>query len=162
MIAGRSGWKFQSEQALEEFIWLHLEPLLGLQPLSRQYYSNNQVCDILAVGANRQLTILELKNAEDRYIVQQLTRYYSNLLAEKPFPEQVDYSLPIRLLAIAPTFHSHNLIDREFSRLELELWLFNVLREQERFCFELRLFNTRQIWRLSIPCITASATDAVG
>jgi RecB family endonuclease NucS len=43
------------------------------------------VCDILAIDAQHQLHILELKNSEDRYLIQQLTRYYANLQEVKPF-----------------------------------------------------------------------------
>ncbi|NES65022.1 MAG: DUF91 domain-containing protein, partial [Okeania sp. SIO2D1] len=54
--------------------------LLGLNVLDRQYIINNQRCDILAVDSHKKLVILELKNVEDRGIVQQLTRYYDALL----------------------------------------------------------------------------------
>lgn len=156
--ANVTGWRFPSEQALEDFVWAHLEALMELKPLARQHYSSNQVCDILAVDSvgfasasrNRHLTIIELKNTEDRYIVQQLTRYYSTLLNEKPFLEQVDYSLPIRLITIAPTFHLHNRIDREYSRLNIELWSFDILSQADGYCFELGQLDEPQFQRLTI------------
>jgi RecB family endonuclease NucS len=114
------GWEFSSELALENFIWERLKDLLQLKPFQRQYAVMGEVCDILALTPERQLVILELKNTEDRYIIQQLTRYYANLLEEKPFPESIDYEKPIRLIAIAPTFHRHNHIDRQYSRLTFE------------------------------------------
>lgn len=80
-----TGWHFASEAALEKFAWEHLQALLGLTPLKRQHNSNGEICDILAVSPDKALTIVELKNVEDRYLIQQLTRYYANLLAEKPF-----------------------------------------------------------------------------
>ena len=68
-----------------------METLLELKPLKRQYYIKGQYCDILAIGKNKELIILELKIAEDRYVVQQLTSYYHSLLEEKPFFDQIDY-----------------------------------------------------------------------
>lgn len=98
-----SGWEFASEAALEDFVWANLESFLGLTPLKQQYPCLGEICDILAVNKNKQLVILELKNTEDRYVVQQLTRYYENLLEVKPFQENIDYDNPIRLVAIAPS-----------------------------------------------------------
>ena len=70
-----SGWEFESETILEDFVWANLQQLLGLIPLKRQYRVSGQICDIVAVDENKRLVVLELKNGEDRYIVQQLTRY---------------------------------------------------------------------------------------
>jgi RecB family endonuclease NucS len=70
-----SGWVFGSEALLEDFVWSNLQPLFGLTPLKRQYYCNNEVSDILAIDDRGGLVILELKNVEDRYLIQQLTRY---------------------------------------------------------------------------------------
>ena len=72
-------WEFINEVALEDFLWDNLEILWGLIPLQRQWNINGQICDILALDKNRGLVILELKNNEDRYILQQLTLYYSNI-----------------------------------------------------------------------------------
>ena len=130
------GWEFSSELALEVFIWERLEDLLQLQPFQRQYAVMGEVCDILALTPERQLVILELKNTEDRYIIQQLTRYYANLLEEGPFPDSIDYEKPIRLIAIAPTFHRHNYIDRQYSRLTFEFVRVKVTRS-EQFYLEL-------------------------
>jgi len=78
-----SGWEFASELALEDFVWENLDKLFKLIPLKRQHPEKGEYCDILAIDNNKQLTIIELKNAEDRYLVQQLTRYYDNLVDEK-------------------------------------------------------------------------------
>jgi len=43
----------------------------------RQHYINGNYCNILALGEQRNLVIIELKNDDDRYVVQQITRYYS-------------------------------------------------------------------------------------
>lgn len=156
-VPKNTSWKFQSEQQLEDFVWDNLEPLLGLTPLARQHYSSSQICDILAVDARRQLVVIELKNDEDRYIVQQLTRYYSALRQEKPFAAQVDYRLPIRLMAIAPTFHAHTLIDREYSRLELELLRFEVIPRTAGFRFELRQWDEKRALVFDIPALFHSS-----
>jgi RecB family endonuclease NucS len=133
-----SGWEFVSEAALEKFIWENLKQLLGASPLKQQYISSGEICDILAVDDDKGLIILELKNVEDRYLIQQLTRYYSNLLAEKPFPQEVDYSRSVRLIAIAPSYHRHNLIDKEYSQLNFELLQFSVDRNERNFYFHLQ------------------------
>lgn len=141
-------WQFISEATLEEVVWQNLNAL-NLSPLSRQHYIQNQVCDILATDANRQLIIIELKNSEDRYLLPQLTRYYSAIVAEQPFQEHVDYTLPIRLVAIAPTFHAHNLIDRDYSRLDFELLTFSVVQTAD--VFELQLVYLGDSQTFSIP-----------
>jgi len=129
-------WQFDSELSLEDFVYAHLLKLLDLKPLARQFRLDSQVCDLLALSPQRQLVILELKNTEDRYIVQQLTRYYSAIVAHKPFTDEVDYSLPIRLVAIAPSFHPHNFVDRQYNQLPFEFFTFQVQfqAEQLQFC----------------------------
>jgi RecB family endonuclease NucS len=134
------GWEFSSELALEDFIWEHLEHLLQFKPFQRQYAVMGEICDILALTPEQQLVILELKNTEDRYIIQQLTRYYANLLEEKPFSENIDYEKPVRLIAIAPTFHRHNYIDRQYSRLIFEFIEVKVT-QADRFYLELHQEN---------------------
>jgi RecB family endonuclease NucS len=133
-----SGWEFVSEAALEKFIWANLKQLFGVTPLKQQYICNGEICDILAVDNDKRLVILELKNVEDRYLIQQLTRYYANLLEEKPFPQEVDYSRSARLIAIAPSYHRHNLIDGEYSQLNFELLQFSIIRDEEGFHFLLQ------------------------
>ncbi|MBC6435444.1 hypothetical protein FM036_38660 [Nostoc sp. HG1] len=64
---------------------------------------------IFSIEGNKQLVVLELKNAEDRYIVQQLTRYYDALKEVKPLEDEIDYQQPISLIAIKPNFHRDNL-----------------------------------------------------
>ncbi len=157
MLAGAAlrktgySWEFASEAALEDFVWDNLQQLSGLIPLKRQYAVKGEICDILALNETRQLVILELKNTEDRYIVQQLTRYYDNLLDEKPFPEQIDYSLPVRLVAIAPSFHRHNLIDRKHTKLIVDFLLFTVAHINQDFHLQLQDIDTNQIWSIPIP-----------
>ncbi|WP_310429936.1 endonuclease NucS domain-containing protein [Chamaesiphon sp. VAR_48_metabat_135_sub] len=118
--------EFKSEAELEKFVYGHLDELLALQPIAKQYRVNGDICDILAVDDRQQLSIIELKNVEDRYIVQQLTRYYESLIEEKPFSNLINYENEIRLIAITPSFHQHNLIDRKHTRLEIEFWSFDI------------------------------------
>ena len=94
--------------------------MLGLKTIKRQYTVSEQRCDIIAVDKDRSLTVLELKNGEDRYIVQQLTRYYHALLESKPLADRVNYDRPVRLIAIAPRFHRDNFTDRRYSQLNLQ------------------------------------------
>lgn len=152
MFEGNTDWKFQSEFYLEDFVSQTIEPLLNLKQLARQYYLNNQVCDLLAVTQERQLTIVELKNIEDRYIIQQLTRYYEAVREYQPFSEKVNYQLPIRLIAIAPQLHQHNLIDQKYSQLSFELFTFRILATRaDSFYFELSDLDGKQKIRLDIP-----------
>jgi RecB family endonuclease NucS len=133
-----SGWEFVSEAALEKFIWANLTQLFGLTPLKQQYICNGEISDILALDDDKGLVVLELKNAEDRYLIQQLTRYYANLLEEKPFSQEIDYSRLVRLIAIAPSYHRHNLIDKKYSHLSFELLEFSIINEEEDFHFLLQ------------------------
>lgn len=60
-----TGWEFVSEEAVEDFVEAHLESLLGLTLIKRQFTVNEQRCDIIAVDENKQLVVVELKNSED-------------------------------------------------------------------------------------------------
>lgn len=148
-----AGWEFPSETTLEKFVWENLSEFLNIEKLAQQYICNGERCDILGLRKNGQLVIVELKNVEDRYIIQQLTRYHANLLEDQPFSDQIDYSLPIELIAIAPNYHRHNLIDQEYSRLDFTLLNFDlkvkdhiiyfVLQDQQQnIIFEKSVFYT--------------------
>ena len=136
-----SGWEFESEIDLEDFVWANLQQLLGLIPLKRQYRVNAQICDIVAIDENKRLVVLELKNCEDRYVVQQLTRYYDALLEEKAFNEEIDYGQPVRLVAIAPNFHKDNFTDRKYSHLSIELFQFAITADGEKFYLQFKDIN---------------------
>lgn len=95
--------------------------------------------------------VIELKNIEDRYIVQQLTRYYDSLQTHQPFVEQVDYQQPIHLLAIAPQFHKHSFVDRRHSLLHYQFASFRIMpTDTENLNFELVDSDTDQVWSLAI------------
>ena len=57
--------EFKSEAELEKFVYGHLDELLSLQPIAKQYRINSDICDILAVDNRQRLSIIELKNVED-------------------------------------------------------------------------------------------------
>jgi RecB family endonuclease NucS len=130
-------WQFGNEFELEEVLWQNLPKLLNLKPFKRQYSVRGQFCDILATDDQQCLVVLELKNVEDRYVVQQLTRYYDALKEEDPFEDEVDLSQPIRLIAIAPSFHQDTLIDCKYSRLEIELVSFQIQARENNLYLEL-------------------------
>lgn len=146
-----SGWEFVSEAALEKFVWTNLLELFGVNPLKQQYITNGEICDILAIDQEGGLVILELKNTEDRYLIQQLTRYYASLLEEKPFQENIDYTRPVQLVAIAPTYHRHNLVDRHHSTLDFKLLQFSIAEENESCYFVLRNLELETVQRHLIP-----------
>lgn len=118
--------EFRSETDLENFVFIHLDRLLNLSPLSRQYRIGTEICDILATDSYGKLTIIELKNSEDRYIVQQLTRYYHGLIERKPKLDGIDYKQPVKLIAIAPSFHIHNFIDKVYNKLYFQFFTFEL------------------------------------
>jgi RecB family endonuclease NucS len=158
MLAGAAlrktglGYEFASEAALETFVGDNLQSLFGLNPIARQHQALGEFCDIIAVDDEaKQLSILELKNTEDRYIVQQLTRYYDNLLQTKPFAEQINYNQPIKLIAIAPSFHRHNHIDRKYNKLKIELLQVAVTHKNQNFYLQLTDFDTNFITEVQIP-----------
>jgi len=118
--------EFERESDLEELLWQNLDHLNNLIPLAQQHYVGGQYCDILAIDANKRLHIIELKIYEDRYVIQQLTRYYDALIKEKSFQDKIDYSQPIKLIAILPTIHRDNLIDIKYSRLNFDLLTYKI------------------------------------
>lgn len=145
-----SGYEFESEADLEDFIWENLQALFGVHPLKRQHYVSEQFCDIVAVGENQQLVVLELKNTEDRYVVQQLTRYYDALVESQEFSDEVDYNQPVRLVAIAPSFHRDNFCDRKYHTLTFEFWQFSVIEDDEKFYLNLINLDTEKTLRTQI------------
>jgi RecB family endonuclease NucS len=146
-----SGWEFQSEQVLEDFVWLNLENLLSLTGVKRQYSVNQQRCDILAVDHHKSLVIIELKNIEDRGIVQQLTRYYDGLCETKPFADLIDYQQPVKLVAIAPNFHRDSLIDIKYNKLFFELIYFSILHNDQGLFLQLQDVNHQILAQSQIP-----------
>ena len=156
-----TGWEFESEEALEDFAWANLKQLLGLTPLKRQYIVKGQICDILAVDEHKRLVVLELKNTEDRYIVQQLTRYYDALLEEKPFKELVDYAQPIDLIAITPKVHRDNLIDRKYHHLSIQFLQFQLVMSGEALYLQLKDTDKDKLFQLEISSQKRDSTESL-
>jgi RecB family endonuclease NucS len=146
-----AGWQFHNEETLEDFLYLHLNEALGLQGLARQYIIQGQRCDILATDSTQRLIVIELKNTEDRGIVQQLTRYYHALSEEKPFADQINYDLPVHLIAIAPSFHRDNLIDRQYHRLKFQFLNFFIEETATKFYLKLKDIDSQQTRQIIIP-----------
>lgn len=117
--------RFQSEMDLEDYVEAHFSELFpDLLLVKRQYTIKMQRCDLLcSTKSTKQPVVIELKNEEDRGIVSQLIRYCKAIVTEKPFPEQINYSLPVKLIAIAPTFHEDNYTDKEASKYENDFCL---------------------------------------
>ncbi|MBD1214635.1 MAG: endonuclease NucS domain-containing protein [Dolichospermum sp.] len=143
-----TGWEFESEKDLEDLVWNNLEKLFGYKPLKRQYQVSGQYCDILAFGKNQELVIIELKNSEDRYIVQQLTRYYDALLDEKPFYEHINFQVPIVLIAVTPNFHRDNYTDRKYHQLKFNFLQFKIICQEQKFSLNIINTDTTLNWKL--------------
>lgn len=154
-----NGFEFESEAALEHSIQAHLFDLLGLTCLKTQYSVSGQICDILAVDASRRLTILELKNAEDRYVVQQLTRYYDAVQVVQPFNELIDYSKPVQLIAVAPQFHRDNHTDRKYCHLSIRFLEFKISDTGTDCQLILRDLDTEVSSQMAIPYPQSSDSE---
>lgn len=142
-------WGFATEEALEDFIWENITIIFNLTPLERQRSINGERCDIIAVSNDGQLVIIELKNSQDRGVVQQLTRYYANVILTKPF--EIDYKKTIRLVAITPNFHKHNLIDREYNKLIIDFIEFQITEKKDGDLYLLLTnIDNGQIWKIPI------------
>jgi len=162
MVIGKVGetWQFESEYELEELLWHHLEALLNLQPLKRQFAVRGQFCDILAIAPDRQLVVIELKNVEDRYVVQQLTRYYDALVKEQPLGDEVDWEKPIRLIAIAPSFHADTEIDCTYNTLDIELLRFDLVEVGPELSLRIMDVDATVLTSISVPKpLKLSATE---
>ena len=143
-------WHFDSELALEEVVWRNLPGLLNVEPLQRQFSVEGKVCDLLAVDSAGQLVIIELKNTEDRYIAQQLTRYYDALRHADKLPFTADTSHP-RLVAIAPSFHTDTLIDCRYSTLDIALLTFRLAATAHDITLSLHDASGTQLSALHLP-----------
>ncbi len=112
--------RFQSETDLEDYIEENFSNIFpDWRLVKRQYSVKMQRCDLLcSTKSDKQPVIIELKNEEDRYIVSQLVRYRKAVLTERPFADKINYCLPVKLVAICPTFHQDNYTDKEACKFE--------------------------------------------
>lgn len=127
--------RFQSEEDLEIYIENHFDELFpDLDLLQRQFRLKTNRYDLLCRHkCTHQAVVLELKNEEDRSIIWQLVRYRKLIITERPFSDQIDYSLPVELIAIAPSFHEDSLIDKEACKFEenIKLLTFSFTVEEK-------------------------------
>lgn len=143
-------YTFYDEFELEHFVWSNLKAIFGFEPLTRQYYADENYADILALSSDRELVVIELKNSEELYLVRQLNWYYRVVIENKPFLDTVDYSKPVRLVGIAPSFHQSNLKDRLNSSLSIDFYSFDILSDQEDFICKLKSLPDGQTWELDL------------
>jgi hypothetical protein len=151
LVQDGQGYRFASETALEDFVAKHLKPLWGFDLVARQFQVDGEICDVLAADVSRRPIIIELKNTEDRYVVQQVTRYSHALTTAKPFPDRIDWSLPPGLIILGPSFHRHNLIDREHCTLPIQFKAFKVLNSAEGFTLAISTLDETARWHHPIP-----------
>ncbi|MCY7332760.1 MAG: hypothetical protein LH649_08905 [Pseudanabaena sp. CAN_BIN31] len=127
--------RFQSEEDLEIYIENHFDELFPeLDLIQRQFRLKTQRYDLLCRNKhNHQAVLLELKNEEDRSIIWQLVRYRKLIVDQKPFHDHINYSLPIELIAVAPSFHEDSLIDKEACKFEdnIQLLTFSFIVEEK-------------------------------
>ncbi|MCW6038526.1 endonuclease NucS [Spirulina subsalsa FACHB-351] len=128
-------WNFKSETELENFIFDNLTNLFNLTPIKRQYYLKGLYCDILAHTTDQQLVILELKIVQDRYIVQQLTRYFHYLKNHNDLGDLVDFAKPVKLIGILPSIHPDNLIDIQYHQLDFELYEYSIQTQNYNYFY---------------------------
>jgi hypothetical protein len=143
-------FKFEDENALETFVEANLDKLFGIQAIARQYRVGGEICDLLAIDKDRALTIIELKNAEDRYVVQQISRYYHSFYAEKPFSDKIDYTQPIRLIVVSPIFHRHNIIDLQYNQLDIDFIRFIITKSKNSYLLQLLDLESNIINQIAI------------
>lgn len=143
--------RFQSEKDLEDYIEAYFTELFpDFTLVKRQHSIKMQRCDLLCrTKSQRQPVVIELKNEEDRGIVSQLTRYRKAILSEQPFAEQIDYSLTVKLVAIAPTFHEDNYTDQEASKFEDDFYFWSFSIEDSNNSGKFKLCN--QVYDIPYP-----------
>ena len=143
--------RFQSEMDLEDYVDEKFDEIFpSLIKIKRQHTVKMQRCDLLCcTKSEKQPIIIELKNEEDRGLVSQLTRYRKAIITNKCFEDKIDYSLPVKMIAIAPSFHADNYTDKEASKFEEDFcfWKFAVQNHHNSGQFKL----LSQIYEISYP-----------
>ncbi len=129
--------EFETEQHLERFFLKTVLPKIQLKPLASQYICGQGICDILALGHDNQLIIIELKNTKDSHVFEQITRYFDALIAEKPFSEQVDYTQPIELYTVCPDYVDTLATTLKYHILNFKVLAYRIRNEQHAHRFEL-------------------------
>jgi hypothetical protein len=143
LIQANGQWCFVNESELENFVWENLQTALGLTPIKRQFSLGGQFIDILAVDEEQNLAIVELKNIEDRHVVQQLTRYFDLVVNSNDSLSEFSKFKKVRLIGILPSVHPFNELDCKYHRLQFELLEFSVLLENENFYWNLKALDKK-------------------
>jgi len=141
--------EFETEAHLELFFWDTVLKEMGLQPLKRQHYCREGICDILAKGARDQLVIIELKNVKDSHVIDQITSYFDALSEQRPFSEQIDYTQPIDLYIISPEYNSRTHCILKHHKLKFNLFSYTAKVFGEDILFTLREWDS-QIEKVSV------------
>lgn len=141
--------QFETEAHLELFFWNTVLKEMGLQPLKRQHYCREGICDILAKGTKNQLVIIELKNVKDSHVIDQITSYFDALSQERPFSEQIDYTQPIDLYIISPEYNSRTHSTLKHHKLKFNLFSYTAQVSGQDILFTLREWDS-QIEKLSV------------
>lgn len=63
-----SSWQFDSEEALEDFVWANLSPLFSLTPLKRQHIVKGQFCDETPPPSDAEIEVMLQKRLEEKYL----------------------------------------------------------------------------------------------
>lgn len=151
--------EFESEQYLERFFLNAVLPEIQLRPLASQHVCGQGICDILALGQNNQLVIIELKNTKDTHVIEQLIRYLDALAVEKPFSDQVDYARPIELYAVCPDYADSLEMTLKYHRLIFNVLAYRVENEEQTHRFHLwNWLSNEAIAHIEIPRIQNSDT----
>jgi len=144
--------EFETERHLEWFFWYTVLPKIGLKPLKSQHTCREGVCDILAKGSESQLVIIELKNVEDSHVIEQITAYFDALIEEKPFDEQIDYTKPIELYTVCPTYRNRTVTTLKHHKLKFSLFSYAVKSSDQGFIFILYEWLTKtEIAKIDLP-----------
>lgn len=153
--------EFETEQHLERFFLDAVLAEIQLKPLGSQYACGQGICDILALGPKNQLVIIELKNIKDTHVIEQITRYFDALTAEKPFDSQVDYDQPIELYTVCPDYADSLAMTVKYHSLNFNVLAYRIKNEQHVHRFELWDWLTNEaIAHIEIPCAQL-ATDTI-
>ncbi|CAN1210198.1 DUF91 domain-containing protein [Tumidithrix helvetica PCC 7403] len=152
--------EFETERHLEWFFWHTVLTKLGLKPLASQYSCREGICDILARGIDDRLIIIELKNTQDSHVIEQITAYFDALHLEKPFSEEVDYSKPITLYTVCPSYSSRTVSILKYHKLDFTVLAYIVKSCDQVFRFTLwDWFTNEEIVQIEIPSATEIPTD---
>lgn len=73
----------------------------------------------------------------------------------------MNYSYPPCLIAITPSFHRHNLIDRIYNKLKIKFLCFEILQLQQKFYFFLKDIDTPEDFKIEIPYQLVNTFNAI-